>query len=50
MDIIITDSYKHIYKEKPMATIKDIANRLGVSVSTVSKGLNGASEIGRAHV
>ena len=28
-----------------MATIKDIANRLGVSVSTVSKGLNGASAI-----
>ena len=45
MDIIITDSYKHIYKETPMTTIKDIANRLGVSVSTVSKGLNGASDI-----
>lgn len=28
-----------------MATIKDIANQLGVSVSTVSKGLNGASDI-----
>ena len=28
-----------------MATIKDIANRLGVSVSTVSKGMNGASDI-----
>lgn len=28
-----------------MATIKDIANRLGVSASTVSKGLNGASDI-----
>ena len=28
-----------------MATIKDIAQRLGVSVSTVSKGLNGASDI-----
>ena len=28
-----------------MATIKDIANRLGVSVSTVSKGLNGASDV-----
>lgn len=28
-----------------MITIKDIANRLGVSVSTVSKGLNGASDI-----
>lgn len=28
-----------------MATIKDIANKLGVSVSTVSKGLNGASDI-----
>ena len=28
-----------------MITIKDIANRLGVSVSTVSKGLNGANDI-----
>lgn len=28
-----------------MATIKDIANRLGISASTVSKGLNGASDI-----
>lgn len=28
-----------------MATIKDIANKLGVAVSTVSKGLNGASDI-----
>lgn len=28
-----------------MATIKDIANRLGVAVSTVSKGLNGASDV-----
>lgn len=28
-----------------MVTIKDIANRLGVSVSTVSKGLSGASDI-----
>ena len=28
-----------------MATIKDIANKLGVSVSTVSKGLNGANDI-----
>lgn len=28
-----------------MTTIKDIANRLGISVSTVSKGLNGASDI-----
>ena len=28
-----------------LATIKDIANRLGISVSTVSKGLNGASDI-----
>lgn len=28
-----------------MATIKDIANRLGISVSAVSKGLNGASDI-----
>lgn len=31
-----------------MVTIKDIANRLGVSVSTVSKGLNGASDISEA--
>ncbi len=28
-----------------MATIKDIANKLGVSISTVSKGLNGASDV-----
>lgn len=28
-----------------MVTIKDIAERLGISVSTVSKGLNGASDI-----
>lgn len=28
-----------------MTTIKDIANRLGISVSTVSKGLNGANDI-----
>ena len=28
-----------------MATMKEIANRLGISVSTVSKGLNGASDI-----
>lgn len=28
-----------------MATIKDIAAQLGISVSTVSKGLNGASDI-----
>lgn len=28
-----------------MVTIKDIANRLGVSASTVSKGLNGANDI-----
>lgn len=28
-----------------MATIKDIAERLGIAVSTVSKGLNGASDI-----
>lgn len=28
-----------------MATIKDIANRLGIAVSTVSKGLNGASDV-----
>lgn len=31
-----------------MVTIKDIANRLGISVSTVSKGLNGASDISEA--
>lgn len=31
-----------------MATIKDIADRLGISVSTVSKGLNGASDISEA--
>ena len=28
-----------------MATIKDIAKHLGISISTVSKGLNGASDI-----
>lgn len=28
-----------------MARIKDIANKLGISISTVSKGLNGASDI-----
>ena len=28
-----------------VATIKDIANKLGVSISTVSKGLNGASDV-----
>ncbi len=28
-----------------MATIKDIADKLGIAVSTVSKGLNGASDI-----
>lgn len=28
-----------------MATIKEIADRLGVSISTVSKGLNGASDV-----
>ena len=28
-----------------MATIKDIANKLGIAVSTVSKGLNGANDI-----
>lgn len=28
-----------------MTTIKDIANHLGISISTVSKGLNGASDI-----
>ena len=31
-----------------MATIKDIAEKLGISVSTVSKGLNGASDISEA--
>lgn len=30
-----------------MATIKDIASHLGISVSTVSKGLNGASDISK---
>ncbi len=30
-----------------MATIKDIADRLGISVSTVSKGLNGANDISK---
>lgn len=28
-----------------MATIKDIADHLGIAVSTVSKGLNNASDI-----
>ncbi len=28
-----------------MVTIKDIANRIGIAVSTVSKGLNNASDI-----
>ena len=28
-----------------MTTIKDIADRLGISLSTVSKGLNGANDI-----
>lgn len=28
-----------------MVTIKDIANRLGIAISTVSKGLNGANDI-----
>ena len=32
-------------KEEVMATIKEIAQKLGVSVSTVSKGLNGGSDI-----
>lgn len=31
-----------------MATIKDIASRLGISISTVSKGLNGANDISPA--
>lgn len=39
------DLCKHIETEEIMATIKDIANKLGISVSTVSKGLNGASDI-----
>lgn len=28
-----------------MATIREIADRLGISISTVSKGLNGASDV-----
>lgn len=32
-------------EEKSMATIKDIADKLGIAMSTVSKGLNGASDI-----
>lgn len=32
-------------RRESMTTIKDIANHLGVSISTVSKGLNGASDI-----
>ncbi|MBP5250576.1 MAG: LacI family DNA-binding transcriptional regulator, partial [Lachnospiraceae bacterium] len=28
-----------------MVTIKDIAEKLGIAVSTVSKGLNGAEDI-----
>ena len=28
-----------------MATIKDIAKKLGIATSTVSKGLNGAKDI-----
>lgn len=31
-----------------MATIKDIANKLNISISTVSKGLNGAKDISEA--
>lgn len=31
-----------------MVTIKDIARELGVSISTVSKGLNGGSDISDA--
>lgn len=31
-----------------MATIKDIADKLGISIGTVSKGLNGASDISDA--
>lgn len=30
-----------------MTTIKDIADRLGISLSTVSKGLNGAKRYQR---
>jgi len=33
------------FSEVSMATMKDIAERLGVSMSTVSKGLNGGSDI-----
>lgn len=28
-----------------MATIREIADRLGISISTVSKGLNGAADV-----
>ena len=28
-----------------MVTIKEIAGKLGIAISTVSKGLNGASDI-----
>ena len=28
-----------------MATIREIAEKLGVSISTVSKGLNGANDV-----
>lgn len=32
-----------------MVTITDIARRLGVAVSTVSKGLNGANDVSESN-
>ena len=39
------DNFFRFTKENIMATIKDIANKLGISISTVSKGLNNANDI-----
>ncbi|WP_290701944.1 LacI family DNA-binding transcriptional regulator [Lacinutrix sp.] len=33
-----------------MVTLKELADKLGVSISTVSKTLNGSSEIGEATI